>query len=235
MIVRLLFVFFLLSNCLNAQVIATDRPSAQTDNSYSLHHHCFQIESGLLYSYKNNKVEPFSIPNLLLRYGLLDKLELRFSTDLLYSIEEGIFSRGPLNFGTKLQLIREDDFQLALLSMATIDSNAFEVLTKIVGANSISENLTLGYTVGYQSASTFNDKTLNFSLFLSKSFGNKFSGFLEFYGDWEYNKIDLTYQTNFDVGCSYQFSEIMQIDTYFGKGIKNDMYFASLGFSYLFR
>ena len=118
MIVRLLFVF-LLCNCLNAQVIATDRPSAQTDNSYSLYHQCFQIESGLLYSYKNNKVEPSSIPNLLLRYGLLDKLELRFSTDLLYSLEEEIFSRSPFNFGTKLQLIREADFQLSLLSMAT--------------------------------------------------------------------------------------------------------------------
>ena len=76
-----------------------------------------------------------------------------------------------------MQLIREADFQLSLLSMATIESNVFEILTKIVGANSISENLTLGYTVGYQSANTFNDKTLNYSLFLSKSFEINFLAF----------------------------------------------------------
>jgi hypothetical protein len=107
-------------------------------------------------------------------------------------------------------------------------------MTKIVGANTITKNFSLGYTIGYQSASNFHDKTLNYSLFLSNSFGSKFSGFLEFYGSWEYNNIDFTNQLNFDFGCSYQLSNIMQLDTYFGKGIQNDMYFGSLGFSYLF-
>ena len=232
--IRFLVIFFLTISYVNAQVIATDRPSAQTDNSNSLYHKCFQIESGLLYLHKNSIVQPSSLPNLLLRYGLLDKLELRFSSDLLFSLDDNTFSKGSFNFGTKLQLIREENFQLAFLSMASIENNTQEIMTKIVGANSITENLTFGYTLGYQSASNFYDKTLNYSLFLSNSFGNKFSGFLEFYGDWKYNNIDFTYQINFDFGCSYLLSEVMQLDTYFGKGIQNDMYFASLGFSFLF-
>ena len=234
MMIRFFVIFFLTISYVNAQVIATDRPSAQTDNSYSLYHKCFQIESGLLYLHENGIVQPSSLPNLLLRYGLLDKLELRFSSDLLFSLDDNTFSKGSINFGTKLQLIREENFQLAFLSMASIENNTQEIMTKIVGANPITENLTLGYTLGYQSASNFYDKTLNYSLFLSNSFGNKFSGFLELYGDWKYNNIDFSYQINFDFGCSYLLSEVMQLDTYFGKGIQNDMYFASLGFSYLF-
>ena len=55
-----------------SQSIATDRPSAQTDNSYTLYHKAFQLESGLMYSYSNGEVNSSSIPNLLLRYGAFD-------------------------------------------------------------------------------------------------------------------------------------------------------------------
>ena len=232
--IRFFIIFFLSISYVNAQVIATDRPSAQTDNSYSLYHKCFQIESGLLYLHKNGIVKPSSLPNLLLRYGLLDKLELRFSSEMLFSLDDETISTGSIDFGTKLQLIREENFQLAFLSMVSIENEEQEIITKIVGANNITKNFSLGYTIGYQSASNFHDKTLNYSLFFSNSFGSKFSGFFEFYGAWEYNNIDFTNQINFDFGCSYQLSNVMQLDTYFGKGIQNDMYFGSLGFSYLF-
>ena len=61
-----------------SQSISTDRPSAQTDNSYSLYQKAFQLESGLMYSFSDDKVNPSSIPNLLLRYGAFDKIEFRF-------------------------------------------------------------------------------------------------------------------------------------------------------------
>ena len=232
---KYIFILFIISSFSTySQVIATDRPSAQTDNSYTLYNKAFQVESGLLYLYDNGIVQPSSLPNLLLRYGLLDKLELRFSSEMLFSLDDGTISTGSINFGTKLQLIREENFQLAFLSMVSIENEEQEIITKIVGANNITKNFSLGYTIGYQSASNFHDKTLNYSLFFSNSFGSKFSGFFEFYGAWEYNNIDFTNQINFDFGCSYQLSNVMQLDTYFGKGIQNDMYFGSLGFSYLF-
>ena len=103
MIVRLLFVFFYYAIALMLKLLLLIDQVLKLIIPISLYHQCFQIESGLLYSYKNSKVEPSSIPNLLLRYGLLDKLELRFSTDLLYSLEE-IFSRSPFNFGTNCNL-----------------------------------------------------------------------------------------------------------------------------------
>ena len=39
---------------------------------------------------------------------------------------------------------------------------------------------------------------------------------------------------NFDFGGSYLLNDKMQLDAYFGKGLNNDLYFGSVGFSYLF-
>ena len=51
------FISFVFINCYSfSQSIATDRPSAQTDNSYTLYHKGFQVESGLMYSYINGEL-----------------------------------------------------------------------------------------------------------------------------------------------------------------------------------
>ena len=133
-------IFICLIFCINfnyAQIISTDRPSAQTDNSYSLYHKAFQIESGLIYSSVNDEIQNSSVPNLLFRYGLLDRLELRFSTNLLHTTIEKEFIISPLQFGTKIQLLREEKYQVAFLSMYSFNEQASEVLTKIGGGYSI--------------------------------------------------------------------------------------------------
>lgn len=230
-------IFICLIFCINfnyAQLISTDRPSAQTDNSYSLYHKAFQIESGLIYSSVNDEIQNSSVPNLLFRYGLLDRLELRFSTNLLHTTIEKEFIISPLQFGTKIQLLREEKYQVAFLSMYSFNEQASEVLTKIVGGYSISDNFNIGYTFGYLSAKKFVDKSLNYSIFLSNSFNDKISAFLEFYGNTKYNLETPINQLNFDLGASYLITNKMQVDAYFGTGLNNDMYFGSIGFSYLF-
>ena len=79
-----------------------------------------------------------------------------------------------------------------------------------------------------------NNNSLNYSIFLSTSFNEKIGGFLEFYGVSHYQALNDKHAINFDFGGSYKLSDIMQVDAYFGKGLNNDMYFASIGFSYLF-
>ena len=228
-------IILLLFTCCSSfsQSISTDRPSAQTDNSYSLYQKAFQLESGLMYSFSDGKVNPSSIPNLLLRYGAFDKIEFRFSSDLMLSSNENEISISPIQLGTKIQLLRNEKFQLAFLSMVTFDSKYQNTLTKVVGGNSITENFGIGYTIGHNSAESNSNNSLNYSIFLSNSFNSKFTGFLEFYGDWKYNS-SLVGAINFDFGGSYLLSDKMQLDAYLGKGLSNDMYFASLGFSYLF-
>ena len=217
-----------------SQSIATDRPSAQTDNSYTLYHKAFQVESGLMYSYSNGVVNSSSLPNLLLRYGAFDKIEFRFSSDLLISPIENKISLSPIQLGSKIQLIGNESFQLAFLSMVTFDSVNQNTLTKLVGGNSITDNFGVGYTLGHNLAKSNTNNSFNYSVFLSNSFNSKITGFLEFYGDWNYNLISKINIINFDFGGSYLLNDKMQLDAYFGKGLNNDLYFGSIGFSYLF-
>ena len=217
-----------------SQSIATDRPSAQTDNSYTLYHKAFQVESGLMYSYSNGEVNSSSLPNLLLRYGAFDKIEFRFSSDLLISPIENKISISPIQLGSKIQLIGNESFQLAFLSMVTFDSVNQNTLTKLVGGNSITDNFGVGYTLGHNLAKSNTNNSFNYSVFLSNSFNSKITGFLEFYGDWNYNLISKINIINFDFGGSYLLNDKMQLDAYFGKGLNNDLYFGSIGFSYLF-
>ena len=217
-----------------SQSIATDRPSAQTDNSYTLYHKAFQLESGLMYSYSNGEINSSSIPNLLLRYGAFDKIEFRFSSDLLISPIENKISISPIQLGSKIQLIGNESFQLAFLSMVTFDSVNQNTLTKLVGGNSITDNFGVGYTLGHNLAKSNTNNSFNYSVFLSNSFNPKITGFLEFYGDWNYNLLSKISTINFDFGGSYLLNDKMQLDAYFGKGLNNDLYFGSIGFSYLF-
>ena len=232
---KYLFIWFLFISCFSfSQSIATDRPSAQTDNSYSLHHKAFQLESGLMYSYSNGEVNSSSLPNLLLRYGAFDIIEFRFSSDLLLSPVENIISISPIQLGTKIQIIRKEGFQLAFLSMVSFDSINQNTLTKLVGGNSITENFSIGYTLGHNYATSNSTDFFSYSIFLSNSFNSKITGFLEFYGDWNNNTILKSSTINFDFGGSYLLNDKMQLDAYFGKGLNNDLYFGSVGFSYLF-
>ena len=229
------FTAFLFICCFSfSQSIATDRPSAQTDNSYSLYHKAFQIETGLMYYYSDSKINSSSIPNILLRYGAFDKIEFRLLSDLLLSPVENKISTSPIQFGTKIQIIRKESFQLAFLSMVTFDSLNQSTLIKLVGGNAITDNLGIGYTLGHNFVSSNTNNSLNYSIFFSNSFNSKFAGFLEFYGDWNYNSLSSSSTINFDFGGSYLLNDKIQLDAYFGKGLNNDMYFASVGFSYLF-
>ena len=213
------FISFVFISCFSfSQSIATDRPSAQTDNSYSLYHKAFQLESGLMYSYSNGEVNSSSLPNLLLRLSPV----------------ENIISSSPIQLGTKIQIIRKDDFQLAFLTMVSFDSIYQNTLTKLIGGNSITDNLGIGYTLGHNYATSNSTDFFSYSIFLSNSFNSKITGFLEFYGDWNYNSGIYNSAINFDFGGSYLLNDKMQLDAYFGKGLNNDLYFGSIGFSYLF-
>ena len=230
---KCIYILFVMSSfSIYSQEIATDRPSAQTDNSYTLYHKAFQLESGIMYSFNDGGIQPFSMPNLLLRYGAFEKIEFRFSSDLLYNTSLNEFSINPIQLGTKIQILRKEAFQLSVLSMTTLDNSHQNTNIKIVGNNIISNKFSIGYTFGNYFSSNVN--SLNYSIFLSNSFSKKISVFLEFYGLSQYQAPTDKHTINFDFGGSYKLSDIMQVDAYFGKGFNNELYFASAGFSYLF-
>ena len=120
-------------------------------------------------------------------------------------------------------------FGLPLNMDGSVGPSAQSVKDKV---NLISNKFSIGYTFGNNFSA--NGNSFNYSIFLNNSFSEKISGFFEFYGFSEYQAPTDKHAINFDFGGSYKLSDIIQVDAYFGKGFNNEMYFASVGFSYLF-
>jgi hypothetical protein len=210
------------------QTIATDRPSALTENATSLYKNGIQLESGLLIELDSGETQSISAPNLLLRYGLTEKTELRLMNDVL--INEGNIILGVWTIGTKIQLYESDKMNLSVLSSTALPNVNGEmgslleqpINAKVIGNYAVSKTNSVGYTVGY----TINQNEIGYSLFLSHNFSDNISSFIELYG---FND-----QLNIDAGFAYLVQDKLQFDAYFGTGINNKMTFASVGLSYLY-
>ena len=210
------------------QTIATDRPSALTENATSLYKNGIQLESGLLIELDSGETQSISAPNLLLRYGLTEKTELRLMNDVL--INEGNIILGVWTIGTKIQLYESDKMNLSVLSSTALPNLNGEmgslleqpINAKVIGNYAVSETNSVGYTIGY----TINQNEIGYSLFLSHNFSDKISSFIELYG---FND-----QLNIDAGFAYLIQNKLQFDAYFGTGLNNKMAFASVGLSYLY-
>ena len=103
-----------------SQTIATDRPSALTENSTSLYKNGIQLESGFLIQLDSGETQPISAPNLLLRYGLTEKTELRLMNDVL--VDEENVELGVWTIGAKIQLYKSDKVNLSVLPSIQISS-----------------------------------------------------------------------------------------------------------------
>ena len=211
-----------------SQTIATDRPSALTENSTSLYKNGIQLESGFLIQLDSGETQPISAPNLLLRYGLTEKTELRLMNDVL--VDEENVELGVWTIGAKIQLYKSDKVNLSVLPSIQISSvyddigslSEQPINAKVIGNYVLSKANSVGYTIGY----TFNNNEIGYSLFLGHNFSDKISTFIELYG---FNN-----QLNIDAGLAYLIQDKLQFDAYFGTGLNNKMVFTSVGLSYLY-
>ncbi len=211
-----------------SQTIATDRPSALTENSTSLYKNGIQLESGFLIQLDSGETQPISAPNLLLRYGLTEKTELRLMNDVL--VDEENVELGVWTIGAKIQLYKSDKVNLSVLPSIQISSvyddigslSEQPINAKVIGNYVVSKANSVGYTIGY----TLNNNEIGYSLFLGHNFSDKISTFIELYG---FNN-----QLNIDAGLAYLIQDKLQFDAYFGTGLNNKMVFTSVGLSYLY-
>ena len=226
------FTFIVLVFCCSlshAQTIATDRPSALTENASTLFNKGLQLETGIQINSNYNELTTSSIPNFLMRYGITNNIEIRIMNDLLYN-ELGQINLGNWILGSKIQLIKNDQYTISLLPSIQFDqfSGEFKTIvdqpvnTKIVGNWNLNSSMVLGYSLGY----TINNKVLGYSVLISRSLNDKFTTFIELYGF--NNKL------NIDSGIAYIINNNLQFDTYFGAGLNTKIIFGSIGLSYLF-
>ena len=75
---------------------------------------------GFLIQLDSGETQPISAPNLLLRYGLTEKTELRLMNDVL--VDEEKVELGVWTIGAKIQLYKSDKVILSVLPSIQIPS-----------------------------------------------------------------------------------------------------------------
>ncbi len=225
----------------NSQTIVTDRPD-QTESSACVEKGKLQIESGVSLEYTEEKGvehQNILIPTTLFRVGLSPFFELRLLSQFEGNSNNGFYAQGisDLEIGTKIQLYQRQNarFEMAFLSHLRVPSGSkafrnpkMASLNKLCLSNQMTENITLGYNLGYNYEGE-NKGDGTYSLSLSYSVSDKVGVYAEPYGTF-YNFEVL--EANFDAGFTYLIKDNLQFDFSFGTGLNQRMNYLSLGLSW---
>lgn len=227
---------------LKAQIV-TDRPD-QTESSSTVGGGNLQIESGILVGFAgegNASVRQVLAPTTLFRYGITKGIELRFVNQ--FETQKTLFQDkstqgiSDLEIGTKIQLLQKEDVntEIAFLSHLILPIGAtaftnekFGVINKLSIAHDLSENMALGYNIGYNYFGT-GKGDLTYSVALGVGVNDKVGIYVEPYGDLVEFK-DLV--VNFDAGFTYLVNPDLQLDFSFGTSATEQMNYVSAGVSW---
>jgi hypothetical protein len=225
--------------------ITTDRPD-QSEASITVPAKYFQIETGFLYERVAPGESNTLTPNILWKYGINDRFELRLITDLAGSKSSQSKFNGlsPVVIGFKSSLANEKGGWPAIsfighLGVPALSSKDFKTSYYVPSfrfcfSNSLSDKISLSYNAGAQwDGETPNP---NFIYTLTGGYGitDKLSTFIELYG---YLPQEGDNDHRFDAGFTYLTSNDTQVDISVGKGLSEGSpdYFLSCGFSFRFK
>lgn len=249
--VVILICFLICQHYLYAQddAIFTDRPG-QTDAVYTMGKGYFQIESGFFYSTDEMagvKITTSTTPNVMIKYGVIDRIEVKLFLDLLQLKEDTIAvtetknsGLAPIRLATKVFLIEGDGWMPAasltgILSLPNTGDNAFQhkdvkTSIRLQMENSISENVSLNYSIGGDWSDNNNSQGV-YTIVLGSSFSDKLGGWVELYGTFS-NDFRDTFATDF--GMAYLLTDYLQLDTSIGIGLNDAAtdFFFNLGISW---
>ena len=228
---RLIFSLIIAFNSHNIfSQISTDRPD-QTDSAFVMPKGEIQVESGI--SFENSQ----SNINALFRFGLVKGVEIRLNSNYLINDQLSFMKKSSFSdfkIGAKFKIFDKmfDKTKLALLSNISIptaresfSNNAYGFLTKVNISHELSGENQLGYNIGYNKFEDQNGQIL-YTIVYSRSL-NSFGVFFEIFGD----KSSVDSNLNFDSGITYLLNKTQQLDLSIGKGLNNNLFFVSLGFS----
>ncbi len=226
-----------------SQTINTDAPSVSA-GATTVGKGIFQVESRIQYStVKGN--HNLQIPSNLFRFGIGNKFELRMTNGIT---SNGSFSKSsfPFTFGLKAQILNksEGNTQIAFLldlNRPNFKSNFYSGAGTIAVNHNLGEKNSIGYNFGFRynsfSPPGFNFKSYSLltSIVYSHIFTEKFSFFVEFYGNHTRNiTFSMENSTvNIDGGFLYLVNDKFQIDYSYGLGISENSSFHALGFNFM--
>ncbi|MDD4086009.1 MAG: transporter [Bacteroidales bacterium] len=243
----ILFIFCLQTTHLRAQSFSSDRPGAG-DGVATVEARYFQVETGLDFSKLNpgEKAEftVNSLPVMLLRYGLSEKVELRIIESFVIHDKPNWseFKQGSgfsnLTIGGKFQVCENPEIatQAGVLAEVFVPTGSAEVTEDALGLSlrflhswDFAARWNLGSNFG---AYWFEEQELSlmYSFALGYTITDKLGVFVEPYG----NYVQLNdFELSFDGGFSYLIKPNLQVDINAGTGITGDHYFIGFGFSWL--
>jgi hypothetical protein len=228
--------------------ISTDRPD-RTEAPDIMKTGFFQTETGFFFEKTKNEfgleISEFSFPDILLRYGLSEKIEIRMHTEFINqnsSVSDNYRGLLPLEIGTKInltegkQLIPKTSFILETEIPGTAGKNKnikhLSPSISFLFKNSISENVDVSYNTGIK----WNvDEKTNMG-FYTLSFGvspfSKTTFFIETFG---FFAKDLSPDIRVDYGISFLLAKNSLIDVSSGFGLTGSVTGFFLGFGYSIR
>ncbi len=233
--------------------LITDRPDA-TEASSTVGKGVFQIETGALYTSfedNNTKSEDFTFNTTLLRYGILDNVELRLGWDFVEGVTKvngnklDNISSGfsPLLLGVKIDIAEEKNGwpEIALIGHIFPIFSASEdyrpestaVDFRFSMSHTLSEKSSLGYNLGGEWGNDSAEAAAIYTLSYGYSISDTFGMYAELYGDFpEDNKANHYW----DAGLTYLASPDLQFDIYTGTSITEGQdLLVGLGLSYRLR
>ena len=228
---RFIFFLFITFNCSNVfSQISTDRPG-QTESAVVLSKGQIQIESGILFEESQSNI------NTLFRFGLAEGVEIRLNSNYLLNDQISFMKKSSFNdfeVGAKFEILNKSSnkTKLALLTNVSIptaresfSNNAYGLITRLNISHDLKDKSQIGYNIGYNKFEDSKGKfvyTINYVRNL-----NSFEVFFEVFGDNFKNDSNL----NFDSGITYLLNRSQQLDLSIGKGLNNNIFFVSFGYS----
>lgn len=247
----------LLSLCTIAQneKMETDRPG-KTNTPSTTPHKWLQTEMG--FGKQTEKYKPFTyndtylqIPSLLLKYGLVRKVEIRLISAFAYqslgtiSIPETARGISNTQFGGKFNFLQQHGFLPKTSIIAHYRLNALN--SNIVGkdtinggnislamSNTVSEKFLIGYNIGMEKITWQYDSRYFYSLSPKFNFAENWQAFVEIYGDlWKGRRA----QTSVDAGMSYYINDNIKVDASAGMRLNKNtnLKFFGVGGSFRFK
>lgn len=237
----------------DVESIITDRPDA-TEASSTVGKGVLQIETGALYEAfdeNNIKSESYTYNTMLVRYGIIDNLELRLGWNFIEGVTKVNGNKldnvasglSPLLLGVKINIAAEKYGmpEIALIghvfpvfiASADFRPEYTGIDFRFSLSHTLSEKSSIGYNIGAQWGSDSPEATAIYTIAYGYSLSDKFGFYAELYGDLPEDNSAYHY---WDAGFTYLASKDLQFDIYVGTSITDGQdLLLGLGLSYRMR
>jgi len=222
--------------------LSADRPD-QTESASVVPIRYIQAEIGFVQETQNATSSGISAPGLLLRYGVVERVELRLIGEVLWSTNAGTCTTGmtPAAIGFKVRLTEESGSmpKTSFLGHLTIPGASSPVFRTTYAApsfrfamdHSVSDHLSLSYNIGAEWDGTTAEPIFTYTLVSGFAATPAVGIFMELYG---FAPQGSAADHLLDAGATYMLSDDLMIDLSAGIGLTSNApdHFISAGLSY---